>query len=94
MSDLSFIIKQVRLSEKAVLLSDSASKYVFEVCPKANKLQIRKAVEVLFGKKVVSVNTMNQFGKIKRKRTVHAGKRSDWKKAVVTLAEGEKIDFV
>jgi len=87
------IIRNVRLTEKASLLTESLNKYVFEVAVHANKIEIRKAIEELFGKKVVSVNTSNHFGKARRKRTAAAGHTSDWKKAVVTLAAGETLEL-
>ncbi len=87
------IIRNVRLTEKTALLSEGLNKYVFEVAPHANKIEIRKAVEQLFGKKVVSVNTSHVAGKERRKRTAHAGRTAHWKKAVVTLAAGETIEF-
>jgi large subunit ribosomal protein L23 len=87
------IIRSVRLTEKSSLLSEGLNKYVFEVSTHANKIEIRKAVEQLFGKKVVSVNTSHVAGKQRRKRTAHAGKCADWKKAVVTLAAGESLEL-
>jgi len=87
------IIRNVRLTEKASLLTESLNKYVFEVAVHANKIEIRKAIEELFGKKVVSVNTSNHFGKARRKRTAAAGHTADWKKAVVTLAAGETLEL-
>jgi len=87
------IIRNVRLTEKAALLSEGLNKYVFEVAPHANKIEIRKAIEELFGKKVVSVNTSNHYGKARRKRTAAAGHTADWKKAVVTLAAGETLEL-
>ncbi|MDH3345603.1 MAG: 50S ribosomal protein L23, partial [Kiritimatiellaceae bacterium] len=60
----------------------------------SNKLEIKQAVEELFKVKVVSVNTMIRQGKKKRERTASAGRTVAWKRAVVTLAEGSKIDFV
>ncbi|SVD38372.1 uncharacterized protein METZ01_LOCUS391226 [marine metagenome] len=69
---------------------DVAKKYTLRVDVRANKNQIRKAVEELFPKvKVACVNTMRQHGKAKRARTRMAGSTSEWKKAVVTLKEGE-----
>ena len=88
------IIHTVRLTEKANILTEKGNKYVFEVNPAANKLEIKKAVESLFQKKVVSVNTANYAGKKKRERRADFGRRPHWKKAVVTLKEGEKIDLV
>ena len=65
--------------------------YAFEVHLDANKTQIRQAVQELFKVKVTSVNTMMVHGKARRQRTHQAGKSPDWKKAVVTLKEGDKI---
>jgi large subunit ribosomal protein L23 len=89
----SSVIKTIRLTEKSSRQSESASKYVFEVAVTANKTEVRKAVEAFFGKKVLSVNTSNHYGKTKRSRTAAAGKANDWKKAVVTLARGETIEL-
>jgi large subunit ribosomal protein L23 len=92
MSDHFDIIDTIRLTEKATLLGEKHNKYVFSVNPKANKLQIKSAVEKLFGKKVVDVNTCNYAGKLKRTRGP-IGRTSHWKKAIVTLKEGEKIEL-
>jgi len=86
-------IQTVILTEKATLLSEKHNQYVFRVNPKANKLQIKEAVEKLFKKTVLSVNTSNFIGKKKRERTAAFGKKSDWKKAIVTLKQGDKIDL-
>ena len=88
------IIRTVRLTEKSTLLTDKGNKYVFEVNPSANKLEIKAAIESLFRKKVVSVNTANYAGKKKRERRQDFGRRPHWKKAIVTLKEGEKLDLV
>lgn len=88
------IIRTIRLTEKATILTEKGNKYVFEVNPAANKLEIKQAVEVLFHKSVISVNTANYAGKKKRERRADFGRRPHWKKAVVTLKEGEKIDLV
>ena len=87
------IIQNVHLTEKATILSETGNQYVFRVKPNANKVQIRQAIEKLFKKKVVRVNTVNVGGKYKRGRTQHPGRTSDWKKAIVTLAPGEKLEF-
>jgi large subunit ribosomal protein L23 len=87
------IIRNVRFTEKTTLLTDNLNKYTFEVAPHANKIEIRKAIEELFGKKVISVNTSHHHGKARRKRTAAAGRTADWKKAVVTVAAGEKIEL-
>ena len=87
------INRKVRLTEKATLLSEKENKYVFEVAPSANKLQIKSAIQTLMKKKVIAVNTANYAGKSRRQRRPDAGRTPNWKKAIVTLAEGEKIDF-
>lgn len=87
------IIKSVLVTEKASLLSEKLNKYVFRVAPAANKIEIKRAIETLFKKKVSSVNTAQVEGKKKRERRADFGRRAHWKKAVVTLAEGEKIDI-
>jgi large subunit ribosomal protein L23 len=87
------IIDHIRLTEKGTLLSEKENKYVFHVRPHANKLQIKQAIEQLFGKTVVAVNTCNYAGKKKRERTANFGRKSHWKKAIVTLKEGERIDL-
>src|SRR5437016_9413302 len=88
------IIETASLTEKATLLSEKQNKYVFRVRPRANKIQIKQAIEKLFQKKVVDVNTCNYAGKKKRERRADFGRKPHWKKAIVTLAEGEKIDLV
>ena len=87
------IIETASLTEKSTLLSEKQNKYVFRVSPRANKIQIKHAVESLFQKRVVDVNTCNYTGKQKRVRGP-LGRRPHWKKAIVTLAEGEKIELV
>lgn len=87
-------IQTVILTEKATLLSEKHNQYVFRVSPRANKLEIKRAVETLFKKTVLDVNTANFAGKKKRERTANFGRRAHWKKAVVTLKEGEKLDLV
>lgn len=87
------IIKTVRITEKATDLSDSNNQYVLVADPRANKVQIRKAVEELFKVHVVSVNTMSVSGKLRRKRTGAQGRTKNWKKAIVRLKDGESIDL-
>jgi large subunit ribosomal protein L23 len=94
MNDPVNIIENIRLTEKASLLSEQNNQYVFRVKPRANKLQIKQAVEELFGKRVLRVNTAQFAGKKKRERRADFGRRSHWKKAIVTLAKGEKIELV
>jgi large subunit ribosomal protein L23 len=93
MNDTTDIIQTVCLTEKATLLGDTLNKYVFRVRPDANKFQIRQAVEKLFKKKVIAVNTCNYAGKKKRERTASYGRKPHWKKAIVTLKEGDKIEL-
>ena len=83
------IIKPV-ITERSNLES-VLGKYTFQVAPGANKVQIRKAVEELFGVKVLKVNTTNYEGKMKR-QGVHSGKTPSWKKAVVTIALDPKAE--
>ena len=80
------------VSEKATVLADGKNQFVFKVETTATKLEIKKAVEQLFNVKVKAVSTLNVKGKTKR--TVRGlGKRSDWKKAYVSLQPGQDIDF-
>jgi large subunit ribosomal protein L23 len=85
------IIKTARLTEKGTRQGDKYNQYTMVADRRANKFQIRKAVEELFKVKVVAVNTLNVRGKSRRKRTTGAGKEADWKKAIVTLRAGDKI---
>lgn len=87
------VLERPCLTEKAMQLKENANEIVFKVHTEANKVQIKEAVERFFNVKVESVRTMNYNGKEKRfGRTV--GRRKDWKKAVVVLKDGEKLDFV
>jgi len=83
------IIRKPLLTEKNTLLREE-DKYVVQVDKDATKTEIKEAFEALFGVKVVSVNTMNVIGKKKRQGRF-IGKRADWKKAIVKVAEGEQI---
>jgi large subunit ribosomal protein L23 len=81
------------VSEKSYALLDVGA-YTFEIHRDANKIQVRHAIEELFGVKVAKVNTLNRKGKRKRnRRTATYGRRSDTKRAVVTLVEGDSIDL-
>ena len=81
------------VSEKAARAGDAGNQFVFKVATDASKPEIRQAVELLFEVKVTNVQVLNQRGKMKRFGQVF-GKRSNWKKAYVTLAEGHDIDFM
>ena len=94
MKDIFQIIDTVQLSEKATLLSETNNEYVFKVDRRANKLEIKEAVEKLFGKKVAAVRTANYRGKKKRERRADFGRTKHWKKAFVRLEEGETLEFV
>ncbi len=86
------IIKRPVVTEQSMAQMQE-KKYTFEVDKRANKIQIRQAVEEIFGVKVKSVNTINVLGKFKRMGR-NEGKRADWKKAIVTLTENSKtIEF-
>ena len=87
------IIKRPLMTEKSTFFQDEQNKYCFLVAPTANKVQIREAVERLFDVKVMAVNTMLRQGKLKRVGA-HIGRGSDWKRAIVTLREGDRIEFV
>ena len=85
------IVKTVRLTEKGTRQGEKLNQYTVVADPRANKFQIRQAVQELFKVKVVRVNPLNVRGKARRQRTSQAGKAPNWKKAIVTLKEGHKI---
>ena len=93
------IIRKPIISERSMETTfdkngNEIKKYTFEVATCANKVEIKKAVEVAFGKKVASVRTANYDGKLKRQRRSDAGRTAHWKKAYVKLANGETLDLV
>lgn len=92
MKKLFQVIDSPLITEKGTLLAEDSNQVLFRVPRQANKAEIREAVERLFDVKVVKVRTLNCLGKNRRVGRV-VGKRSDWKKAYVTLAEGQSIDF-
>ncbi|VAW81520.1 LSU ribosomal protein L23p (L23Ae) [hydrothermal vent metagenome] len=81
------------ISEKSTRLADDSRQMVFKVLPNSSKPEIREAVEKMFDVTVTAVKTANVKGKVKRFGQT-MGRRSDWKKAYVTLAEGSDIDFM
>lgn len=90
------IIKKPVITEKMTAISEKLNKFAFIVDKRANKLQIKEEVEKLYDVKVAAVNTMNYAGKSKSRYTkagVITGKADAFKKAIVTLKEGETIDF-
>ena len=80
------------ITEKGTLVNEQGNQVIFRVHPRANKVEIRKAIETLFKVRVEKVRTSRQLGKLRRVGK-HMGRRPDWKKAYVTLAEGQRIDF-
>jgi len=86
------IVLRPRVSEKGMAHVEGRNQYPFEVARGANKIEIAKAIETLFKVKVVQVQTMNMKGKSRRVGWVQ-GKTPGWKKAIVKLAEGERIDL-
>lgn len=86
------IVLRPVVTEKSNIAKESFNQVVFEVARKANKLEIKQAIEKLFNVKVVKVRTSNIRGKPKRWGRI-VSKRSNWKKAIVTLASGYSIDF-
>ena len=100
MSLKNYIIARPLVTEKMSRLEEEQGKFAFEVHPQANKHEIKAAVEEKFGVKVMKVATQNRVGKAKSMtmrsggRTIRTqGRRSNWKRAIVTLAEGQKIDL-
>ena len=91
-SDPRSIIRKVLITEKGTVLRETHQQYFFEVARTANKIEIRRAVEVVFNVKVDSVQTMQVRGKVK-KQGRWVGRRNDWKKAIVTLKPDQKIDL-
>ncbi len=85
------VLKRPLVTEKTNDLRDTDNQYVFEVNPDANKVEIRQAVESIFGVRVTDVRTVNVRGKVKRFRR-QLGKRPNWKKAIVTLSGDDVID--
>ncbi len=86
------IIQAPLISEKGTALAESANQFLFRVRPEAYKIEVKRAVETLFKVKVIDVRMARYLGKVRRiGRSM--GRRSDWKKAYVTLKEGDKIDF-
>lgn len=87
------VLKSPLLTEKANMLKETNNQVLFKVARDANKIEIKRAVEEIFKVKVEDVRTINYKGKDKRMGR-YEGKRPDWKKAIVTLKKGEKLDFI
>jgi large subunit ribosomal protein L23 len=87
------IIKTVRVTEKGTTQADRFNQYTVVADRRANRIQIRNAVEELFDVDVLRVNTLQVRGKFRRQRTAQAGQAPGWKKAIVTLKKGDKISL-
>lgn len=90
--NLKKLLKTPHLTEKSVIQKELQNQVSFVVDPRANKIEIKNAIESLFDVTVLNVNTLNFKGKLKRLGRF-SGRRADWKKAVVTLKEGDKIEY-
>ena len=89
--DIYYVIRKPLVTEKSTIARDEENKYLFEVDRRATKIDIRNAVEKIFKVNVVNVRTMNMTGKKKRMGRI-AGRRRNWKKAVITLTPGSVIE--
>jgi large subunit ribosomal protein L23 len=92
MKEAQKIIRRPLITEKSTRQKEESRQYIFEVQRDANKIEIQSAVERLFKVKVLQVRNSNVLGKVKRLGRRY-GKRPDWKKAIITLKEGDRIDF-
>ena len=86
------IIRRPLVTEKSTLSKENNNQLVFEVVPRANKVEIRRAIESIFNVHVLKVRTIQMKGKKKRVGRI-IGRRCNWKKAIVTLGSGERIEF-
>jgi len=93
MKDPYEVVRTVRVTEKSTAQTEAFRQYQIVVDKHANKVDVKHAVEQLFKVKVLRVNTQNVRGKARRERTVQFGRTAAWKKAIVTLKEGQKIDL-
>jgi large subunit ribosomal protein L23 len=92
MKDPRSVVRKALITEKGTALRESRNQYHFEVSRAANKIEIQRAVEAIFSVKVADVRTMQVRGKAKRQGR-WAGRRNDWKKAIVTLKPDQKIEL-
>ena len=93
MKNIYSVIKKPLFTEKGSSLKENENKVLVEVSPEANKFEIKQALEALFKVKVEKVATVNVRGKFKTYGR-STGKRPNWKKAIITLKKGEKLDFI
>ena len=90
------ILKKPLLTEKITQLTEKLNRYAFKVDHRANKIQIKGAIEAMYGVSITAVNTMKYMGKLKSRNTkagAVTGRAAAYKKAIVTLKDGETIDF-
>jgi large subunit ribosomal protein L23 len=90
------ILKKPLLTEKVTQLTEKLNRYAFIVDPRANKIQIKAAIEKMYGVSITDVNTMRYVGKMKSRNTkagAVSGRSASYKKAIITLKDGETIDF-
>jgi len=92
MNDPRSIVRRALITEKGTTLRETQNQYHFEVAQDANKIEIKRAIEIIFSVKVGSVRTQQLRGKVKRQGR-SSGRRSDWKKAIVTLKPDQKIEL-
>ncbi len=90
--DFRDIIRRPLITERASELQEDHNKVVFVVRVDANKLEIKKAAEMMYNVRVLKVNTSSVSGKLKKMGRFQ-GRRANWKKAIITLADGDTIDF-
>jgi large subunit ribosomal protein L23 len=86
------IIRRPIITEKTNIQKEQSNQVTFEVDPRANRIEVQRAIEKIFNVKVANTRTMHVRGKVKRRGRI-LGKRRNWKKAVVTLMPGERIEF-
>ena len=90
------ILRKPPLTEKVAQLTEKLNRYAFIVDPRANKIQIKAAIEKMYGVNITDVNTMRYVGKLKSRNTkagAVTGRAAAYKKAIITLKDGEVIDF-
>ena len=92
MNDPRSVVRRALITEKGTTLRETQNQYHFEVARDANKIEIKRAIETIFSVKVGSVRTQQLRGKVKRQGR-SSGRRSDWKKAIVTLKPDQKIEL-
>ena len=92
MKDARTVVRRALITEKGTVAREKSNQYPFEVSRDANKIEIKRAIETLFSVKVATVRTQQVHGKVRRQGRF-VGRRSDWKKAIVTLQPDQKIEL-